>query len=237
MKDPDRNNKLILSLKNGDESAFRSVFLLYFEPLVLFARAYVADEETAKDMVQDVFSRFWQRRLSLQKQTRLKAYLYQATRNHCLNYLKRIKVEARYEKQVRDHHRDLLLNLEALSHLEFGTVTVNELQASLEQAVCRLPGKCREVFELSRYDGMKNEEIARELNISLKTVEGHITRALKQLKDQLKPFLPGPVSLLLILRHKRETLIQYRGQVFPNPELHSMTTPIRGQSKDKTTAK
>jgi RNA polymerase sigma-70 factor (ECF subfamily) len=192
------NNELIKSLRQGKEQAFRSVFMTWFESLEVFAKAYVEDQEVARDMVQEVFANLWSKRSSLPEKTNLKAWLYQATRNNCLNYLKRLKVQAKYEKRALDNYHDLLLNFEALVHLNFDTISYHELLEALNNAINRLPERCREVFELSRYDGMKNREIAEKLGISVKAVEGHISKALKQLKDQLNTHYSSDLILFLL---------------------------------------
>lgn len=194
------NNELVNSLKEGKEKTFRAIFIGYFESLEVFAKAYVVDQDVAKDMAQEALTNLWVRRSTLSENTNLKAFLYQVTRNNCLNYLKRIKVQAKYEKRMRDNYNDLLLNYEALVQLNFDTISYRELMDALNSAISRLPVKCREVFELSRYNGMKNAEIAEKLNISVKTVEEHISKALRQLKDKLSIFYPTNLILLLFGR-------------------------------------
>jgi RNA polymerase sigma-70 factor (ECF subfamily) len=197
LDDQKLNNELVNSLRQGKERTFRAIFIAYFESLEVFAANYVEDQDVAKDMVQEAFTNLWIRRSSLSGNTNLKAYLYQTTRNNCLNYLKRLKVKAKYEKRTLDNYNDLLLNYEALVQLNFDAISYNELIEALHLAISELPLKCREVFELSRYDGMKNTEIAEKLNISVKAVEGHISKALKQLKDKLK--IHYSTSLILLL--------------------------------------
>lgn len=199
MNNQDPNIEFLKSIRQGKEKAFREVFIAYFEPLEVFSRAYVEDKDVAKDMVQEVFTNLWNKRSSLPEKINLKAYLYQAARNNCLNYLKRLKVQARYEKRTLDNYNDLLLNYEALIQLNFDTLSYNELLDALNKAICQLPPKCREVFELSRYDGMKNREIAETFGISVKAVEGHISKALKHLKDQLKTSYPYGLILFFLL--------------------------------------
>jgi RNA polymerase sigma-70 factor (ECF subfamily) len=198
LNNEDLNTELVKFIRQGKENTFHAVFITYFEQLEVFAKVYVEDKDVAKDMVQEVFANLWNKRSSLPDHTNLKAYLYQATRNNCLNYLKRLKVQAKYEKRTLDNYNDLLLNYEALIRLNFDTLSYNELQDALEKAICQLPPKCREVFELSRYDGMKNREIAEKLGISVKAVEGHISKALKHLKDQLKKIYPYGLILFLL---------------------------------------
>ncbi|MEL7589360.1 MAG: RNA polymerase sigma-70 factor [Prolixibacteraceae bacterium] len=198
MNAQDLNTELIKFIREGKENTFHAVFIAYFEQLEIFAKVYVEDRDVAKDMVQEVFVSLWNKRSSLPENMNLKSYLYQATRNNCLNYLKRLKVQAKYEKRTLDNYNDLLLNYEALVRLNFDTLSYNELQGALDKAISQLPPKCREVFELSRYEGMKNREIAEKFGISVKAVEGHISKALKHLKDQLKTIYPSGLILFLL---------------------------------------
>jgi len=192
--------ELITSLKQGKEKTFRTVFTTYFEPLEIFANTYIGDDETSKDLIQDVFYNLWKRKSSLPENINLKAYLYQATKNTCLNYLKRTKVQLKYEEREQNRYNELELNYEALSQLSFDTISFNELLNMLEKAINQLPPKCREIFELSRYEGMKNREIAELLDISVKAVEGHISKALKHLKEQLKDHYSQGILLYMLLR-------------------------------------
>ncbi len=191
---------MITSLKQGKEKTFRTVFITYFEPLEVFANTYIGNKEISKDLVQDVFYNLWKKRSSLPEKINLRAYLYQATRNNCLNHLKRIKVQSKYEAREQNRYNELRLNYDALSLLSFDTVSFNELLDMLEKAISQLPPKCREIFELSRLEGMKNREIAEILNISVKAVEGHISKALKHLKKQLKDHYSQGILLYILLR-------------------------------------
>ncbi len=202
MDEKEINIDFINSLKQGKEKSFRAVFDIYFESLQVFAKMYVEDEEIAKDMVQEVFYKLWKKRSSLPEKLNIKAYLYQSLKNNCLNYLKRLKVQAKYKKRVLDNYNDLQLNYEALLQLNFDAVSFNELLEKLNKSINQLPPKCKEVFELSRNDGLKNREIAEQLNISVKAVEGHISKALKQLKKQINTQFPSDFILYFLLaRH------------------------------------
>ncbi|MGV8134105.1 MAG: RNA polymerase sigma-70 factor [Mangrovibacterium sp.] len=197
-----QNNDLLESLKGGKESSFRIIFTTYFESLEVFAKVYVMDQQIAKDMVQEVFLNLWTRRHALSEDVNIKAYLYQATKNNCLNYLKRLKVESKYEEWTLKNYHDLLLNYEALSQLNVEPLLFDELMQTINNAIDHLPQKCREVFELSRYEKMKNREIAEELNISVKAVEGHISNALRHLKDRINKYYSSKLILFLFSKIK-----------------------------------
>ncbi len=179
-KDTDLNNPKV----------FESVFRRYYVELSLFANRFLNDLDMSKEVVSDMFTFLWERRKEIRLNESLKAYLYKAVQNRCLNYLKHKKIENEYvnylyRNNLFDEMRTSLSN----------SYSQKELAEQIQCAVERLPEKCREVFKLSRHKHFKNEEIARSLNISQKTVERHITIALEKLRQSLKYLL----ALLLIL--------------------------------------
>lgn len=178
---------LIEGLAKGDHGAFEELFLKYYSPLVVFAVRMVEDEDTARELVQDVFVNFYEKNIVLHIHTSLKSHLYQSVRNRCLNHLKR-------EKLLRGHHQIILAeNKESDAYFE-SAVETSELQQHLYGIIGRLPEKCKEVFEMSRFDGFTNQEIADQLNLSKRTVETQISKALKFLREQL-----GDYSLTVII--------------------------------------
>jgi RNA polymerase sigma-70 factor (ECF subfamily) len=172
---------LVRGLNEGDEKAFRFIFDQYYRPLTIFAVKYLGDIEEAKEVVQDFFVRFWTRHEELKIRFSLKMYLYQSIRNACLNYLETNKVEKRHRQR---YDRPTLSNENALENL-----IAAEQEEMLMSAIDRLPQKCREIFLLSRMNRLSNRDIAMQLNISVKTVEGQISIALKRLLEWLVAFL------------------------------------------------
>ena len=161
-------------IKAGDILSFKHLFELYFTPLCRFVHLYMKKPGAAEDIVVDIFASFWERRETLQIQITLKAYLFQSARNRALNYL-------------RDNERfistDDFSSLERFENDE--TLETQELQRLIHEAIFSLPPKCRDVFNKSRMDNLSNKEIAEQMNISVKAVEGHISRALKQIRAYL----------------------------------------------------
>lgn len=161
-------------------SDFEKLFKTHFTALTGFAQSFVYDEDAAKEVVQNVFIALWEKREQLESHTALKSYLYTSVRNRSLNYL-------------RDHHknRSVLLD-EAITENHSGVETdhlVNdELQIKIENAIQLLPDQCRKVFEMSRFEQLKYKEIAQKLDISVKTVEIHMSKALRILREELKDF-------------------------------------------------
>ncbi|PZX11380.1 RNA polymerase sigma-70 factor (ECF subfamily) [Breznakibacter xylanolyticus] len=173
---------LIDGLARGDHGAYEALFMAYYTPLVVFAVRMVDDEDTARELVQDIFVSFYERNTVLSIHTSLKSHLYQSVRNRCLNHLKR-------EKLLRTHHQHIFDDTkESESYFE-NAVETSELQQRLYHIIAQLPDKCKEVFEMSRFEGFTNQEIADKLAISKRTVETQISKALKFLRDNLSDYL------------------------------------------------
>lgn len=166
-----------------DKTHFEQMFRMHFERLCSFARQYVADRDTAQDICQKVFISLWEKREEMDPDRAIASYLFTSVKNRCLNH-------------IRDHkkYRSHLLDVEC-GDLEIGTAitedhfAVEELQQRIDAALATLPPKCRQVFELSRYEQKKYKEIAAELDISQKTVEAHMSKAIKSLRDHLGDYL------------------------------------------------
>ena len=163
-----------------------------------FTKEYVNDEEVAKNLIQESFLKLWEKRKSLKNDSNLKAFLYQVLRNKALNHIKAQKVKQKYEEQLKYKYNEYLLNYDALTQLDFNSVSFKELSAIIDNVIQQLPPQCKRVFEMSRYESMKNREIADELGISVKAVEGHMSKALKKLREQLTLHFPSGVLSVLI---------------------------------------
>lgn len=163
-----------------DEKHFENIFREHYTGLVNFARHYVTDPDEAESIVQELFTGLWSKADSITIRTSVKSYLYGAVRNACLNYLKHLKVQNAYT----EHQLHLATDLDTTDFLE-----LDELKARIDEAFEQIPEKCREIFELSRYEGKKYHEIADELNLSIKTVENQMGKALKILRRELQDYL------------------------------------------------
>ena len=176
-------------LETGDIHAFEMLYNEQYKSLCHFAQRFVYDLDTAREIVQDVFVRIWEKRNSLPVDISLKSYLYTSVRNKCLDYLKHLNVEYEYEKmRVREVQESGNSSSNAIDHPLDGLIT-EELENAIKDAIENLPDKCKGIFEMSRYKGLKYREIAEELNISVKTVETQMSRAIHSLKNELSNFL------------------------------------------------
>ncbi len=176
-------------LKSGDIKAFEMLYNEHYAPLCHFAQRFVFNLDTAREIVQDVFIRIWEKRSSLPAEISLKTYLYTSVRNKCLDYLKHLNVENEFKKERIKEVLDPGNNsFNSIGHPLDGLIT-KELENAIKDAINNLPEKCREIFELSRFEGLKYLEIADELNISVKTVETQMSRAFKSLREKLPDYI------------------------------------------------
>lgn len=180
---------IIDSLKTGDTATYERVFKEYYNPLLNLAVGIVGEEMVAEEMVQEVFIKLWERRAMLAKDLKLFPYLLTSVRNKCYNYYRDQKVADKYKEYQLQQYRDEIMRYDF----------TNEDEArirQLHQVIDNMPEKCQEVFKLSRFEGMSHKEIAEELNISTKTIENHITRAMKILKAKFLLILIFIINLL-----------------------------------------
>jgi RNA polymerase sigma-70 factor, ECF subfamily len=167
-------------IKEGDVDAYKELFNLYYHPLCHFASKIVNNKERARDLVQDLFLTLYTQRGSLEIHTSVKAYLFRALNNLCLNELRQVKSHIRHHEEIKRVSTELSFE-DDVAHAE--------LQSRLRVAVEFLPEQCRRIFQMSRFAGKKNAEIATELGISIRTVETQISKALSILRTQLTDFL------------------------------------------------
>jgi len=179
-------------IHSDSEQTVKRLFDEHFHQLVLSAFCYLKDYDQAKDIVQDVFVKVWQNFEQVRHVTDLKGYLYKAVRNSSMNFLKHVKVR---EKFVADFEKSGISK--ARSHEDF--LTEEETKIRVHQAVNKLPDHWREAFVLSKYDNLKYHEIAHEMNISQKTVEKYISKALQFMRGELKDLLKTIVLFLKFL--------------------------------------
>ena len=158
---------LLRQIREGNEDAFKSLFETYFTPLCRFIYLHLDDKNVAEELAMDIFIYLWENRETFQIQLSLKAYLFQAAKNKCLNELRKKK-----ETVGLDGVEVSTINTSV------STLETEELYRLIQEAVFSLPDKCRS-------ENLTNQEIARKLNISVKTVEGQITTALKKIKKFL----------------------------------------------------
>lgn len=179
----DNNDKILENLKNGDKSVFEDLYRQYYTPLCYYCVKYVERVEDAEELVQDVFFKLWEKHGEIEINSSINAYLHRAVQNNALNHINKQKIVNRFMVS-QDNNINLSFD-DGQKKLED-----DELRIVLKKAILELPEKRREIFELSRYDGLKYSNIAEQLSISVKTVESQMTKALKHLRVVLKDYTP-----------------------------------------------
>lgn len=169
--------KLIEKIRAGDGLAFKHLFFTYCTHLVNFARRYVKDLDQAENIVQEVFCKVWMNRTQLDASANIKTYLFTAVRNQSLKHLRHLQVMQRSQNELLD------LAIPAKNPEEL--FEEKELGHAIQQAIASLPEKRRLIFSMNRFDQLTYAEIASILDISIKTVETQMGRALKFLREQL----------------------------------------------------
>ena len=138
--------------------------------------------ELAEEMVQEVFVKFWEKCESIAPDSSVKSYLYRSVHNTCLNYIKHLK--------VRDNYRQhMLVKMETEPHNLYDEDDGLNLERKIYDAIDELPPQCQKIFKLSRFEGLKYQEIADHLGLSIKTIEVQMGKALKVLREKLKVYV------------------------------------------------
>lgn len=167
------------ALQRGDESALRCIFDWYYRALLTDAYRLTANKEIARDIVQEVFVEIWKKRERIAVQLSVKAYLRKSVLNRSLNYLRT------RHRLVLDLPDDLPEQPDESPQRLADLLETEEIEAKVRHAIETLPEKCRIIFVLSRFEKMSHKAIASELDISVKTVENQITKAIKTLREAL----------------------------------------------------
>lgn len=171
------------ALADGDITTFEMLFRTYYQPLCNYAYTFLQDRQDAEEIVQSTFLMVWEKKNELAIRTSVKPYLYAMVRNACLNALKHEKIKQRHAgEELATAER----SYDSVAHI----VATNELEFRIKEAIDELPEQCRMVFKLSRFEELKYSEIAEQLGISIKTVENHMGKALKIMRDRLRDYLP-----------------------------------------------
>lgn len=181
---------LILSaLKQDSKDAFSLLFQAYYTDLVLFCGNFINDKNVSEDIVQSIFLKLWNDRKKIKIETSLKSYLLKAVRNSCVD-------EFRHQEIVRQYgteYESSILN----SYDTENYVLYSDLHNHLNQALQQIPEWYRRAFEMNRFEGLKYKEIAEKLNVSERTVEVRVGKALELLRKNLKDFFIFLISIAI----------------------------------------
>ncbi|NML38131.1 RNA polymerase sigma-70 factor [Chitinophaga sp. G-6-1-13] len=181
---------LVERLRRGDEKAFRALYDFYWEKQYDLAYYKLGEKALAEEITQEVFVALWLQREELDPQKPVGAWLYGVAKNRILNT---------YRKQLSHHKYLQQAPLQEITHNTTEQLSFNELNAAVQQRISELPDKCREVFTMSRIQGFNTQQIAEMLNISPKTVNNHLVKALRIMRVNLKDY----ITLLILLSLRR----------------------------------
>lgn len=173
--------QLIIQLKKGNTSSYKLLYTKYAPRLFAFSMKYISSREDAEEIVQEVFLRIWEKKENVDENLSFSSYVFQAAKHRIYNgFRKRVNEQA---------YLDFLTNMEPGSHnfTELDT-DYRDIKDKANKAIATMPPKRREIFQLSREEGLKNKEIAEQLQISIKTVENQMGQALKFLREELKDY-------------------------------------------------
>lgn len=177
------SGQLLTSLQKGDEEAFAYVFKTFYSPLFNYAGRILRDEEQANDVVQDTFCRLYENRSNITIHISLKSYLYRSVYNNCIDLIRHKKVANAYvDAKMLDFYFSRIIQLPE-AELKMLDEDIGE---AIREAIAHLPERCRQIFCLSKLEGLSNKQIAEQLGISVKTVETQMTTAFVRLRKELE---------------------------------------------------
>ncbi|HVN56704.1 MAG TPA: RNA polymerase sigma-70 factor [Bacteroidales bacterium] len=173
-----RESEIIGRIRQGDIREFETLFRSSYASLVKYAGTMIKDRDTAEEIVQDLFFRLWQNKEKLSIESSLNGYLFRSVHNSCLHHIEHMKV-------VNRHAKEMLLEPESGNEDPLMMIQYSELQAKIAAILEKLPERCGKIFCMNRFEGLKYNEIAQKLSVSVKTVEANMGRALKEFRKAL----------------------------------------------------
>ncbi len=192
MQDTLTENDVVSLIRQGNERVFEQVFREHYRALCSYAIKFLNEKEGAEEIVQDIFFRLWEKRETLAITSSLKSYLFRSVHNRCLNQVKHIDIREQYkvenESRIKSEEDNFSEHFNQF-----------ELQQQIQKAIEALPEQRKKIFKLSRFSGLKYREIAEHMDLSEKTVEAQMGKALKTLREDLKDYLPVITSGILLM--------------------------------------
>jgi RNA polymerase sigma-70 factor, ECF subfamily len=173
-----RDTEIIRRIRQGDKAEFESLFRSSYVSLVHYAKSIIKDHDTAEEIVQDLFFRLWQNREKINIESSLNGYLFRAVHNKCLHHIDHLRIVGR-------HVQESVSGQTTSSEDPVDIIRYKELQEKINLILERLPGRCSQIFCMNRFEGLKYNEIAEKLSVSVKTVEANMGKALKEFRKAL----------------------------------------------------
>ena len=180
-------NSIHKFLKSAEVTFFEGLYRDYFTRTLFFAQQYLPDPEEAREIAQETFVTLWEKRTEIRPDLSVQAFILTIAKHKCLNVLRKKIAEQKYSDNLTA--RETMAHYSALSDETFDTVQMQELEQLIGQALSELPEKTRIIYKMSRDQEMTYEEIAQEIDLSVKSVEYHMTKALAHMRHKLKDYL------------------------------------------------
>jgi RNA polymerase sigma-70 factor, ECF subfamily len=172
------DSEIARRIRNGDKGQFESLFRSSYVSLVKYAKTLVRDQDTAEEIIQDLFVKLWQEKEKINIESSLNGYLFRSVHNRCLHYIEHRKIVERHADVMATEQKENPEDPSEILHYK-------DLQARIARIIERLPERCGKIFCMSRFEGLKYSEIAERLSVSVKTVEASMGKALKEFRKEL----------------------------------------------------
>ncbi len=174
---------LLVNIIKGDKKAFSAIFTAYYRDLVMFAISFTHDPDTAEEIVQDTFVKFWEEHDTLQITISVKSYLLRSVQNRCIDWY-------RHKRVIQTHFDTITATAKLYENDTDNYLLRSELEDQIQKALALIPPDCSQAFLMNREEGLKYKQIAKKLNVSVRTIEVRISKALHFLRENLKDYLP-----------------------------------------------
>jgi RNA polymerase sigma-70 factor (ECF subfamily) len=172
------DSEIIGRIRQGDKQEFEKLFRSSYASLVRYAKKILKDHDTAEEIVQDLFFRLWQDRGNITIESSLNGYLFRSVHNKSLHFIE-------HQKVIERHAGEIAASADETAEPVTDAIYYSELQSKVTRVLERLPERCSVIFRMSRFEGLKYNEIAEKLSVSLKTVEANMGKALKEFRKAL----------------------------------------------------
>jgi RNA polymerase sigma-70 factor, ECF subfamily len=169
---------IIGRIRQGDIKHFESLFRSSYVSLVRYAKSIVKDQDSAEEIVQDLFYRIWKDREKIKIESSLNGYLFRSVHNRCLHFIEHNRIVEKHVEEMSSRQPESPENPSDI-------LNYKELQAKIATILEKLPERCGKIFYMNRFEGLKYTEIAKKLSVSVKTVEANMGRALKEFRREL----------------------------------------------------